>query len=69
MMKVLVTGDGGNLVTFKESLKLIEGYYPQVKRVYAERLKGGSSLISNEGAREVLVFHPRYSWKDLLEEK
>jgi len=55
--------------TREESLDLIERYYPQVKRIYVERLKERASLISNEKAKEILGFSPRYSWRNLLEER
>lgn len=54
--------------TREESLTLIERYYPQVKKIDRERLRGRASLISNEKAKQILGFRPRYSWKDLLGE-
>ncbi|MBC7328741.1 NAD(P)-dependent oxidoreductase [bacterium] len=54
--------------TKEQSLELIRKYYPKVKRVDEERLKGRASLVSNEKAKRVLGFYPKYSWKDLFEE-
>lgn len=55
--------------TNEESLKLVERYYPKVKKVNTEKLKGRASLISNEKAKEILDFSPNYSWEDLLKDE
>lgn len=55
--------------TNEESLRLIERYYPQVKRVNVDKLRGRASLISNEKAKDILGFSPDYSLEDLFEDE